>query len=209
MRKPEYIFIHHTAISYTKNPDQWKATENYHKGKGWGAGGYNYEIAANGSVHQFRKDGSVTAAQYQENMNDGRAISICLDGNFDSEDPTPQQMVAVRKLVGEKMLQYGIPAKNILPHRKVAPKTCPGKIIPDDLVKYFKIEPITILNIPEWMASAVSKAKGKGIDVTNIDKELTVAELESLLYDLKVLSTKAGTLTKGRALVLLEKLHIL
>jgi N-acetylmuramoyl-L-alanine amidase len=137
MKKPQYIFIHHTAVSYDKNPNQWKATDAYHTSKGWGGGGYNYEVAKDGSVHQFREDGSVTAAQYQQNMNDGRALSICLDGNFDIELPTPEQRKTVADFIQEKMKKYDIPRENIFGHRKVAPKSCPGSKLPDDIYSYF------------------------------------------------------------------------
>jgi len=129
MNKPQYIFIHHTAVSYTKNPDQAEATDNYHKQQ-WNMisslgfyGGYNYEISAAGKVTQFRVDGEITAAQYQENMNDGRAISIALDGNFDSELPTEAQMLAIKELILAKMEEFNIPIENIKKHRDVAPKT--------------------------------------------------------------------------------------
>lgn len=145
MKKPRYIFIHHTAVSYDKNPDQWKATDKYHKSKGWGGGGYNYEIAKNGSIHQFREDGAVTAAQYQQNMNDGRAISICLDGNFNVEEPTLEQKEAAQKLIKEKMEKYEIPKENVFCHRKVATyKSCPGKLLPDDIYDYF----FSLLHMP-------------------------------------------------------------
>lgn len=143
MKKPEYIFIHHTAVSYNKNSNQWKATDAYHKKQGWGGGGYNYEIAKDGSVHQFRKDGTQTAAQYQNNMNDGRAISICLDGNFDIEDPTPEQYQACQKLILDKVKEHGIRPENINPHRSVATyKSCPGKRMPNNLATFFAIVPI-------------------------------------------------------------------
>ena len=183
---PSYIFIHHTASSRKTNPDQWKATDAYHKLKGWGGGGYNYEIAANGSLHQFREDGTETAAQYQKNMNDGRAISICLDGFFDTEQnelPTPEQMAAVKKLVEEKMLKYKIPKENILPHRNVAPKTCPGSAIPNDLITFFKIN--TNADLPEFVVSnhalvAWQKAKDSNI-VTDVTKPQALVTTENLM----------------------------
>lgn len=152
--KPSYICIHHTAVSYTKNEDQWKATERYHISKGWGGGGYNYEVAADGGIHQFREDGTPTAAQYQKNMNDGRCISICLDGNFDIELPTAAQIEAVRELLEEKMKEYAIPKENVLKHRDLAfYKSCPGKLIPDDVYSYFMKK-----EVPKWAEDAWSWA---------------------------------------------------
>ena len=146
MKKPQYIFIHHTAVSYSKNPDQWRATDAYHKSKGWGGGGYNYEVAANGSIHQFREDGAVTTAQYQKNMNNGQALSICLDGNFDNELPTPEQKKAVAAWLQEKMALYGIPPENVFCHRKIATyKSCPGNKLPDEILYYFL--PMNTLNV--------------------------------------------------------------
>lgn len=168
--KPQYIFIHHTAVSYEKNPDQWKATDAFHKEKGWGGGGYNYEISKAGSVHQFRKDGAVTAAQYQENMNDGRAISICLDGNFDIELPTPEQKEAVAALLKEKMATFNIPEANIRTHRSVAIgpsgkpyKSCPGNLLPDNIYLFFMPKKDTAQPILQWAQEAIEWASNNGL----------------------------------------------
>ena len=146
MKTPQYIFIHHTAVSYKKNPNQWPATDAYHRSKGWGGGGYNYEVAADGSIHQFRADGAVTTAQYQDNMNNGQALSICLDGNFDIELPTEAQKKAVAGWLKEKMDKYKIPPANVFCHRKVAQyKSCPGNKMPDNILYYFI--PMNALNV--------------------------------------------------------------
>lgn len=137
--KPRYIILHHSAVSYDQNPDQWEATDRYHRNKGWGGGGYNVEVSKNGSVHVFREDGEPTAAQYQNNMNDGRALSLCLDGNFDIEEPTDEQCEAVWEWMMSRMALYGIPEENVLKHRDLAKyKSCPGNLIPDDVYGYFK-----------------------------------------------------------------------
>jgi len=72
--KPLYIFVHHTAVSHQKNPDQAEATNNFHKRK-WNEkpsslgywGGYNAEVSLDGRITTFRKDGEVLRyAQYIE-----------------------------------------------------------------------------------------------------------------------------------------------
>jgi hypothetical protein len=161
--KPKYIFIHHTGVSYTQNPNQWKATDNYHKAKGWGGGGYNYEISKAGGVHQFRKDGAFTAAQYQNNMNNGQAISIALDGHFDHEEPTDKQCKAIWELMNEKMEKHGIPEDNILNHREIAPKTCPGTMIWDNPYAYFKDRVGAGDKASEWALEAQDWVKEYGI----------------------------------------------
>lgn len=212
--KIQYIFIHHTAVSRQKNPDQWKATDAYHRSKGWGAGGYNYEVSAKGSVHQFRTDGAKTAAQYQslgdvKNLNDGSAISICLDGHFDIEDPTPEQKKAVSWLIREKMARYNIPKENVLCHRKVATyKSCPGTRLPDDVYTYF-----CGVDVPEWGRSAVEKSKAKGIivDWSNPYAVVGNERLEFILEKAGLLNPKSheSKVTLLDFAVVLERLNLI
>lgn len=209
MKTPQYIFVHHTAVSYKKNAKQWPATDAYHKSKGRGSGGYNYEVAADGEVHMFRADGTVTAAQYQNSMNDGRAISICLDGNFDVEDPTPQQMAAVKQLIQDKMAKYNIPKENIYPHRYVAHyKTCCGSRIPDNIFEYFVgTKP---QEVPDWAKNAVANAKTDGVidDKTDLNKELSVTDIEDLFFKSKVFSQKDGKIPLVRLLVAMDRMGV-
>ncbi len=135
MKQPEYIMIHHTAVSYTKNSDQFKAVNLFHQRK-WGIksslgyyNGYHYEIASSGRVRQARKDGEEAVACYQKKMNDGRCLHICLDGNFDSEDPLPRQIYALRDLLKKLVKKYDITRDNILFHRQLAKKSCPRQHI--------------------------------------------------------------------------------
>ena len=130
--KPSYIMIHHTAVSYDKNKDQFKANDNYHRSQ-WNFKssmgfylGYNYEIAKNGKVRQARQDGETTAACYQSRMNDGRCIHIAIDGNFDIEKPAPTQIFALRDLMKQLVAKYSIEKKNIVLHKDYATKSCPG-----------------------------------------------------------------------------------
>lgn len=124
--------IHHSAVSYDKNPDQFEANNSYHKSL-WNFKsslgyylGYNYEIAKEGAVTKARKEGERTAACYQKNMNDGRCIHICLDGHFDNEKPTPVQIYVLRDLLRDIVKRNGINKNNIVFHRDYTNKTCPG-----------------------------------------------------------------------------------
>ncbi|MEI8360935.1 MAG: peptidoglycan recognition family protein [bacterium] len=133
MQKPKFIMIHHSAVSYTLNADQFEANNNYHKAQ-WNFKssmgfylGYNYEIAKSGLKRQARQDGEQTAACYQANMNSGQCVHVCLDGNFDIEKPTPEQIYALRDLLKQLVKSYGINKDNIVFHSAYAQKTCPGK----------------------------------------------------------------------------------
>ena len=125
--------IHHSAVSHERHPDQFINNNNYHRSL-WrfksSLGyylGYNYEITKKGVFRQARRDGERTAACYQNKMNDGRCIHICLDGNFDIEKPAPAQIYALRDLVRRLVKKYGINKDNIVFHNQFAPKSCPGQ----------------------------------------------------------------------------------
>ena len=130
--KLKYIMIHHSAVSYERNPDQFEANNRYHKAQ-WNFKsslgfylGYNYEIAKNGKVRQARADGETTASCYQQSMNNGQCIHICLDGHFDNEKPHPSQIFALRDLLRYLIKKHSIKKNNIIFHRSYASKSCPG-----------------------------------------------------------------------------------
>lgn len=133
MKIPSNIVIHHSAVSWQTNPDQFLANNSYHKKK-WhfksSLGfylGYNYEINRDGFVRQARANGEPTAACWQKGMNDGRAIHICLDGNFEIERPAPQEIYALRDLLKLLRGRYPIPKENIFFHRQFSNTACPGR----------------------------------------------------------------------------------
>ena len=150
------IVVHHTAVSYLKNPDQWEATNNYHKKifkpyeKNWADyksslgfyNGYNFEIAMNGKTRQARKIGETTGAVYQQGLNSGIAVHIALDGAFDTELPTEDQERALRDLL-IKLLSLCKNAE-ITYHRDFANKTCPGKNITDEFIKSLIKKPMEL-----------------------------------------------------------------
>lgn len=139
--KIKLIMLHHSAVSHDKNVDQFVANNKYHKSK-WEAEsslgfylGYNYEIAKNGRVRQARADGEVTIACYQKKMNDGRCLHVCLDGNFDLEEPAPEQIYALRDLLRVLVGKYKIDGDDIVFHNQYAKKTCPGKNMHLDFIR--------------------------------------------------------------------------
>ena len=125
--------IHHSGVSWQKNPNQFIANNSYHKKK-WNFKsslgfylGYHYEINKDGLVRQARACGEAAAACYQKSMNDGRAIHICLDGNFEIELPAPQEIYALRDLLKKLCSKYPIPIENIFFHKQFSSTSCPGR----------------------------------------------------------------------------------
>lgn len=134
MNRPKYIIVHHTAVSYTKNADQYEATNRYHASLGWGKIGYHYEISKAGKIYKGREENEVGAHCYQQGMN-YQSIGICLDGNFDVELPTGEQQSALKLLISDIMRRYSIPLEHIYPHRHFAGyKSCYGTKLASDWV---------------------------------------------------------------------------
>lgn len=134
------IYIHHTAVSYKKNPNQAPQTNEYHKTAIDENGnskfhngepsslnywiGYTYEMNANGEIIQARKDGEEQAAQRGYNK---ESISIALDMDGDVEYPTNAQLLSLRNFLREKMTEYKLTFDDVKFHRDVALyKSCPG-----------------------------------------------------------------------------------
>ena len=93
-------------------------------------------------------------------MND-KSIGICLVGNFDATLPTKEQKTELKRLLEEKMAQWSIPTKNIVPHRYFAQKTCYGSKLADSWAKSLvssPVEKIVDIFIDAFIGRAVKRA---------------------------------------------------
>lgn len=126
MFKPEYIIVHHTAVSREKNELQYNAVKEYHISKGWGDIGYHFFIEPQGLLMKGRGEIKEGAHCKEANMNE-RSFGVCLAGDFDREDPTPEQMRALKDVLNYLRVKYDIPRQNVKFHRDYAVyKSCPG-----------------------------------------------------------------------------------
>jgi len=124
--KIEFLIIHHTAVSRAKNNHQFEAVRNYHVSKGWGNIGYHFLIEPSGETIWCRKENEVGAHCKEQNMN-YRSLGICLTGNFDIEEPTPNQKASLKNLLSLLLKKYSLTTDQIKFHRDyVTYKTCPG-----------------------------------------------------------------------------------
>lgn len=168
MNTPQNIIVHHTAVSRTKNANQFQATKNYHISKGWGDISYHYLIEPDGAVKKGRAD-NVEGAHCKEMEMNFFSLGICLTGNFDEEEPTIAQCQSLLDLIRQKQKEYHIQDNHVVPHRKYATyKSCWGKLLPDDIMGYCKkrlASPAAPTITPEFKES-VEKAKNLGI-ITN------------------------------------------
>ncbi len=127
--KPEFIIIHHSAVSRALAPKQYEAVKDYHRSLGWGKIGYHYFIESDGSMHKGRFDESV-GTHFRHGEMYFNSIGICLAGDFMMESPTDEQIYKLRDILKTLVSKYNIPEKNILGHKETGAATlCPGEKI--------------------------------------------------------------------------------
>jgi N-acetyl-anhydromuramyl-L-alanine amidase AmpD len=57
-----------------------------------------------------------------------QSLGICLTGNFETEEPTKEQIATLEAVLSDKRAQFGIARANVLGHQEIPAATaCPGK----------------------------------------------------------------------------------
>jgi len=128
IKPPRLIVIHHSA-TLTGNADLFRCLHRVVNG--WEDIGYHFVIgngtcSDDGLVEQGRPL-NVMGAHAKDHNHD--SIGICLVGNFEEETPSPEQMKALGKLLGELLARFGLTGKDIRLHRQLkgCKTVCPGK----------------------------------------------------------------------------------
>jgi len=135
---PAVITIHHTATK--QNPkkslaeklqnlqaySQREATQDNGKKKpAWPDVPYHFYIAVDGKVGEGREINFVgdTNTDYET----AGHILVCLEGNFENEEPTQDQMKSTVELVRWLAAKYQVTPEKISAHKDHARTACPGK----------------------------------------------------------------------------------
>ena len=147
--KPQYIVIHHSLTKDGLIPD-WEAIRRYHiEEKGWKDIGYHYGIEDVWGEVKLREGRPITeegAHCLEAGMNQ-KSIGICVIGNFDDIPAPINKLYFLRDLCFSLMVNYGIPAQNVIGHRDAGMmegydwrrkgptgipeyKSCPGTLFP-------------------------------------------------------------------------------
>ena len=135
---PDKITIHHTAVM--QNPDRpnrekLASLQEFSQSDGkladgrdkiaWADIPYHYYICDDGEIFEARD------VRYEGDSNTnydltGHAL-IVLEGNFEEEEVTPEQLRSVKALVAALADYYDVPAERITGHKDQAQTACPGK----------------------------------------------------------------------------------
>lgn len=136
--KPTQIIYHHSA-SISESPEN---IHEYHKSKGWGGIGYHYYIMKDGTIYRGRPEGAEGAHTKGENKT---SIGICVEGNFEEEEITLEQVQSLYKVSMYITLKYDI--YKIIGHRDAGQTLCPGKNFPLESMRKSVIDGIKNYNV--------------------------------------------------------------
>ncbi len=136
----KYIVLHHSAAA---SGNYAQIDGQHRKVLGYDGCGYHFVIG-NGTGS---KDGQIEVAARWNNQKQGAhcrnartndadeyGIGIVLVGDFDKQQPTPQQIAAAKALVTYLSQRYQIAPNGIKTHAHLAatPTVCPGKFFPSE-----------------------------------------------------------------------------
>lgn len=154
----KYVVTHHdAALAFDGVQDiipRYVSEANYHISKGWKHIGYSFKIARDGKIYQ-----TVPYEEIGVQAGNGRllknSLGICLDGSFDKQKPSVDQVESLKWLMDH--LAYhshelpGVTRASFYAHREIRgvgfPGTaffipsftfCPGPII-TDIVKSYRL----------------------------------------------------------------------
>lgn len=126
VNNPTVLVYHHTA-ALGLTPE---SINEDHKGKGWGGIGYHFYIRKNGTIYRGRPEEYIGAHAIGKNYD---SIGICLEGDFEREEPTEAQKSSLVKLSTDMIIKYNL--KDAIGHRDVYETLCPGEKFPMEEIK--------------------------------------------------------------------------
>ena len=145
--EPSRVTVHHTATK--QNPSaplaqKMRALQNFsqnpgHVGKGgplkpaWPDVPYHFYVGADGRIAEGRDVNH--AGDTNTDYDPSGHILVVLEGDFEREEPSAEQLKALRELTAWAAAEWRIPAEEIKGHKDYAATLCPGKnlrkLLPD------------------------------------------------------------------------------
>jgi hypothetical protein len=93
-----------------------------HALNGWSGVGYHYYVRKDGTIYRGRPE-HLEGAHTKGFNHD--SLGICLEGNFELEHPTAEQIVATWELLRDIRTRFG--DIDLCEHRELAQTACPGR----------------------------------------------------------------------------------
>ncbi len=113
------IVVHHSASIGQTAEDYAR----YHvQSKGWPGIGYTFILEIDGTIVQAHP---LNVVSYNTGGVNTRTIGICLSGDFTKQEPSPQQLKSLKKLI--KYLRKTLPQQlAVYGHKDYGTTSCPG-----------------------------------------------------------------------------------
>ena len=86
---------------------------------------YHYAIDSKGNVYQGRAEHC--AGDTFTNYDPTGHLLIMLDGNFEQQQPTPEAIASLQKMIEWASQQYNVDTQHMHYHRQLAATACPGE----------------------------------------------------------------------------------
>ena len=143
---PKFITVHHTASPQKAGTSIEKKMQNLQNfsqsesrldtGKikpAWSDIPYHYYIAVDGKIAEARNVNYVgdTNTDYDPSGH----ILVVLEGNFENEQPTIEQIKSLEEMISWLSAEWKIPVTEVKAHNDYASTACPGKNLKDLLPK--------------------------------------------------------------------------
>jgi hypothetical protein len=119
----DQIVIHHTGGNdIDASAEQ---IHGWHLKNGWAGIGYHYVIRKDGTIERGRPEWAIGSHAYGENSH---TIGIHLSGEFDSAEPTAEQVEKCAMLIADIADRYSLPIDRdtIVGHGELMSTDCPG-----------------------------------------------------------------------------------
>lgn len=144
--KVKLIVIHHTGeangspLDELTGPEQVRSIYYTHTVKnGWGDIGYHYLIDREGVIYEGRAGGKSVIGAHAYCANTG-TLGVAMIGNFQSGEPSEEQLSSLRRLLNYLGTQYGIDLKGrtefhgemmptVVAHRDLVSTQCAGRTV--------------------------------------------------------------------------------
>ncbi len=121
----DQITIHHAGdLAGTTGPAQFRSWQSWHFYLGWPDLAYHFIVGRDGNVYEGRPHTAAgdTATAYDP----AGHFLIVVEGNFDEDTPTAEQLELTAQLAAWASLQFDAPLDSLSGHRDHAATSCPG-----------------------------------------------------------------------------------
>ena len=123
------LTVHHSGVEFARNwrgPARIRSAQRFHQtGKRrWPDIAYHFLMDLRGNIYEGRPVWARgdTGTRYDTTSH----FLVCLLGNYDEQQPTRQQLVALERLLAWASQRYGVSPATISSHRDYARTSCPG-----------------------------------------------------------------------------------